>query len=138
GIPDIIIRSREEYLTSFEREKENTNKPVQSEIRPINKDPSSHVDSFAIPRIDENSLSQEGPSAKSNNSEGNINKNDSMVNGPYSAHPEISSDDDEEIEADEELRKMLAGLDIPKLPSLWDPELKNPDRDKFFESGYDS
>ncbi|CAG8698109.1 3527_t:CDS:10, partial [Cetraspora pellucida] len=56
--------------------------------------------------------------------------------GHSQASQENSSDDDEK-EADREVQEMLKNIRlIPTLP-LWDPELDNPNRDKFFNSDYD-
>ncbi|CAG8663537.1 17574_t:CDS:10 [Cetraspora pellucida] len=56
--------------------------------------------------------------------------------GHSQASQENSSDDDEK-EADREVQEMLKNIRlVPTLP-LWDPELDNPNRDKFFNSDYD-
>lgn len=57
------------------------------------------------------------------------------MNGSQKATP--SRDDEEEAEIERELQEMLSGFDMPELPELWDPEINNPDKDKFFEPGYD-
>ncbi|CAG8594724.1 13024_t:CDS:2, partial [Racocetra fulgida] len=57
--------------------------------------------------------------------------------GHSQASQENSSDDEEEKEADREVQEMLKNIRlIPTLP-LWDPELDNPNRDKFFDPDYD-
>ncbi|CAG8635112.1 2596_t:CDS:10, partial [Racocetra persica] len=60
--------------------------------------------------------------------------------GHSQASQENSSDDEEEKEADREVQEMLKNIRlIPTLPlwDLWDPELDNPNRDKFFDPDYD-
>ncbi|RHZ76124.1 hypothetical protein Glove_203g56 [Diversispora epigaea] len=129
-VPDITIQSREEFLASVDQEQEDEqkiNQPI-TESQPVTEN-QQVADSLVL--IDE---------AQEENSQDlhDINVpvpdeeqvgNDSIISS--------ESDNDEEAEIERELQEILSNFDMPKFPDLWDPEIDNPDRDKFFEPGYD-
>ncbi|CAG8473486.1 2051_t:CDS:10 [Diversispora eburnea] len=131
NVRDITIKSREEFLASVDQEQEDEQKinPSITENQPVTEN-QQIADSLVL-----NDEAQEENPQDLDDINVPVPEEEQIVNDSIIINE--SDDDEEEAEIDRELQEILSNFDMPKYPDRWDPEINNPDRDKFFEPGYD-